>query len=376
MKYNLLIILAFITGLISCSKQDYVNAIPANSTALISVKGAGFAGEQSPFASLLEPFTDSGTKQMKGIDLSKEIYLFASGDGNLGVCAPVNDSNELDDVISGLESLGVLKNHKELEGKDFHTLNDQWMLGRDDCTLLIMGPVTGVEAERKLMRRMVRQMDKDDNGGIRSSMIWQHMQELSGNTRLVAQASALPEQIALAITLGAPKGTDPDDVLLEAELTYNDSTLQLLGTTCSYNQNVKQALKKSQAIYNPITVDWEKMMGDTAVVGIFMNVNGKELMPYIQTNKALNTMLMGTDSYDKIRNNDGNIAILLMQKHGKETEEMFSAKILELTDEKTQDKGKFIVAINMEVLAGPLKQAIAPFLGNVKRITYNMNTKQ
>lgn len=377
MKHILIIISILVIGLTSCSKRDYVNAIPANSTALVSVSAEDFVGEQSPFASLLMPFVDNDTKRMKGIDLTREIYLFASGDGNLGACAPVADGGELADFIERLQNLDILKNHTEQDGKDFYTINGQWVLGHDDYTLLIMGPVTGADAEARLIRSMARQMEKDDEESIRNSMLWQHLQERRSNIRMVAQASALPEQISQAITLGAPKGTSADDVLLEADLSYKEGTLQLSGTTCSYNPNIRQALKKSHTLYNPITVDWQRIMGDSAVIGIFMNVKGQELMPQIQGNRQLNTMLMGTGSYDKIRTNDGNLAILLQTKPATdEGKGMFATTILNLPDEHIHNEERLVVAVNIEALAGPLEKTVAPYLGKVKRIIYNMNTEQ
>ncbi len=373
MKYYLLILFALITVVTSCSKHDYVNAIPRNSTAIISTNATDITEKQSPFASLLTMLFDNNVQHIKGIDIAKEIYLFASGDGNIGVCAPIADSNDFNDFITELINLGILKNHKELDNKDFYTLKDQWILGYDNSTLLIIGPVTGTEAEAHLRRRMSRLMEKDDNESVKSSMLWQHLQEQKGGTRMVALASSLPEQISLAATLGAPKGTSADDVLLEAELTYKDGVLQLFGTTSSYNPNIKQALKETQTLYRPITADWQNLTGDTTAIGIFVNVEGEKFIPCLQRNKALNTMLMGTDSYDIIRNSNGNISIFTDLKQRKDGESTFSARVQKLPDdENKQGKDRLIVVVNIEALSTPMKQIIAPCIGNVKKIIYNM----
>lgn len=376
MKYYLLILFALITIVTSCGKHDYINAIPANSTAIISANATDITEEQSPFASLLTMLFDNNVQYIKGIDVTKEIYLFAAGDGNIGVCAPIADNDDFNEFVTGLINLGILKNHKELDNKEFYTLKNQWVLGYDNSTLLIIGPVTGAEAESHLRRRMSRLMEKDDNESIKNSMLWQHLQEQKGDTRMVALASSLPEQIALAATLGAPKGTSADDVLLEAELTYKDGVLQLLGTTCSYNPNIKQALKETQALYRPITADWQKFTGDTTAIGIFVNVDGEKFIPCLQRNKALNTMLMGTDSYDIIRNSNGNIGIFTDFKQQKDGESTFSARVQKLPDdENKQGKDKLIVVVNIEALSTPMKQVIAPCIGNIKKIIYNMRVE-
>lgn len=366
-----------LVGLTSCSKQDYTNSIPANSTALIAVNAADFVGEQSPFSSLLLPFVDSNKKELKGIDLTKDIYLFAAGDGQLGLCAPVSDNYELHDFMKRLENLGVIMNHTEKDDKNFYTFNNQWIIGYNDYTMLIMGPVTGADAETRLTRRLEKLMDKDEGQSIKNTMLWEHLEERNSHIRMVAQASTLPEQMAATVTLGAPKGTDPADVLLEADMEYNDGTLLLTGNTCSYNPNIKQSMKKAQALYRPITVDWQKLMADTTLIGVFMNVDGKRLIPQLQDNRALGTMLMGTEAYDQIRTTNGNLAILLSpSKEMEENSSVFSAKVLNLPDDKSRKGERLVVAVNIEALNGTIAQTITPLLGKVKRIIYNMNAEQ
>lgn len=371
--YILLLIASVILS--SCSKHDYTNAIPSNSTAIIAINAADFTSEKSPFASLLVPFVDNDTKQLKGVDLTRDIFLFSSGDGNLGACAPIADDDNLADFVSRLENIGVLKNAKELDGKQFYTFKDQWVMGYNDGCLLIMGPVTGAEAEAKLIRRMTRLMDKDDDESVKNSTIWQHLEEQKSNIRMVAQASALPEQLALIVTLGAPKGTDADDVLLEAALEYDNGILALVGKTCSYNQNIAQSMRQSQSVYRPITTDWQRNMTDSIVAGVFMNVKGTDIMPYIQRNKSLNSMLMGSDAYEKIRNNDGNISITMTPKKGGKDNESYDVRVTYPTPSQQKGNEKLVVAVNVNALAGSMAQSIAPFLGKIKTIVYKLKVE-
>lgn len=371
--YILLLLVSIILS--SCSKHDYTNAIPSNSTAIIAINAADFTSEKSPFASLLVPFVDNDTKQLKGVDLTRDIFLFSSGDGNLGACAPIADDDNLADFVSRLENIGVLKNAKEQDGKQFYTFKDQWVMGYDDGCLLIMGPVTGADAEARLIRRMTKLMDRDDDESVKNSTIWQHLEEQKNNIRMVAQASALPEQLAVIVALGAPKGTDPDDVLLEAALEYDNGVLALAGKTCSYNQNIAQSMKQSQSVYRPITTDWQQNMTDSIVAGVFMNVKGTDIMPYIQRNKSLNSMLMGSNAYEKIRNNDGNISITMTPKKGGKDNESYDVSVTYPTPSQQKGNEKLVVAVNVNALAGPMAQSIAPFLGKIKTIVYKLKVE-
>lgn len=370
-----IILIATAIVLHSCSKAEYTDAIPNNSTALIAVNATHFASDKSPFASLLTPFMDKNAKQLKGIDLTKNIYLFAAADGNLGLCAPVADNSSLEDFTTRLETIGVLNNHKEIDGNNFYTFKDQWVVGNSDNCLLIMGPVTGADAQNTLMRRMARLLNRDDDETIKNSPLWDNLCELKGKIRMVAQASALPEQLALIVTLGAPKGTDASDILLKADMEYDKGTLVLNGKATSYNQNVEQSMDKSLTTYRPITIDWRKVMNDSTLVGIFMNVKGSDVMPLIQQNKSLNSMLMGTESYDKIRNNDGNMAIMLAPNGKGDSDDKYKVSVKTSMPDTRKGNDRMIVAVNIKSLTEPIAESVKPFLGNINTIIYNLKVE-
>lgn len=368
-----ILLTATVLTLASCSKKEYTEAIPANSTALIAIGAADFVSEHSPFGSLLLPFVDNEKKELKGVDLTKDIYIFAAGDGSFGLCAPLCDSYDFDNFMKSLERLGVMKNHTESDDIDFYICNEQWVVGHNDNTLLITGPVTGADAEARTIRRMTRQMNDNDTEDIRTTMLWQHLEERKSPIRMVAQANALPEQVIATVLLGAPQGTDAADVLLEADMKYNEGALILSGTTCSFNPNIKQTLKKSHGMYRPLTVDWERVMGDTTLVGIFMNVDGKEFTPHLQQNKALNAMLMSTNAYDRITGNNGDIAILLTPKTESQADgDIFSTRVLNLPPGKNHSNEKLVVAINLEAIKEHVPQMSVPFVGKIKKVIYNM----
>lgn len=361
----------FISLLASCNKRDHVNIIPANSTALVAMNAMDFVGEKSPFASILAPFVDSEEKQLKGIDLTKDVYLFEAGDGSFGLSASMADSYDFDDFMKRLRNLGGVGEFIESDGITFCVVKNTWVVGFDDDVLLMMGPVTGVEAEKQMIKRMGRLMNQDKENNITTKTIWKHLNEIQAPIRFIAQASALPDQMVAALTLGTPKGTTPSDVLLEAGMEYNDKTLYLDGATCSYNENVKQALKKSFEVYKPITITWEKEMKDSTLVGVFMNVDGENFMPYIQANKALNTLLLGTEAYDRIRENHGNLAILVSPSGELSADGNFNAKVRNLPKGTTKTDNRLIVVLNLEAITGKMGDGI-PFLSKIKRVIYRV----
>lgn len=374
---NITRLLLFITitiTLCSCNESEYTDAIPSNSTALIAVNAADFAGKDSPFASLLTPFVDNEAKQLKGIDLTKDIYLFSAADGNIGLCAPIKDYSSFDDFTSRLETIGVLENKKEQNDNIFYTFKKQWIMGYNDNSLLVMGPITGYDAETRLIRRMSKLLS-NDNKNIEGTILWQHLNKMKGNIRMVAEAAALPEQLSVIVMLGCPKGTDATDVLLEANMEYKNGTLVLKGNTSSYNQNVEQSLQRLKTSYKPITVDWRKYMNDSILIGVFMNVKGEELTPYIQQNKSLSSALMGTEAFNKIKENDGNMAITFTQERKSDKADNYKVKVTTPTAENINGTDKMIVAVNIKALTAPIAEGIKPFIGNINTIIYNLKVE-
>lgn len=368
-----LILFSFV--ITSCSKRDYTNVVPSNSTAVIVVNAMDFVSNKSPFATYFAPFLNDDQKELKGIDLTKSFYLFETVDGFFGLCAPMADAYEFGNFLKRMQGIGGVKQFVEKGDETFCIVGKTCVIGYNDDVMLAMGPVTGSDEQRKMMRRMANMMNQDESEGIKNSTLWKHLEEIKTPVKMIAQANALPEQMTAMMMIGAPKGTSSSDVLIEADLKYEDNTLYLNGNACSYLPNVKQSIQKSSSCYKPLTINWQKMMNDSTLIGLFTNVNGEDFMPYIQQNKTLNAMLLCTSAYDRIRKNKGNIAMLLSVKDVvslEMSEESVSYKILNLPSGNEHTDERFVVAINLLALKGPIATAISPFLGNIKRIVYTI----
>lgn len=358
--------------LTSCSKHDYDNSIPHNSTALLSFNAQQFVSGNSPFAAIMSPFIDSGNKEMKGIDLTQPFYMFEAGDGTLGFCASVSDAYDLTEFIRHLSSMtDKIKPGKDIDDKSFCILNDAWILGVDDYTLLIMGPFTGMQEQQKQMVRMTTLMNQEEERSIKTSVLWEHLQHQQGAMKMVAQTTALPQQLIAPITLLAPKGTNPADVLIEADMEYEDHIVYLHGKTCSYDENVKNKMHKAEEIYKPLTINWQKELNNSIFAGIFMNVNGQDIMPFLNANKSLATMLMTSEAYDRIKGNMGDLAIFI--NPGKSVDEqMFSAKVKNLPHGNVKNKERLIAVLNLNAVQGPMESFVAPLKGKVNKIIYSV----
>ena len=272
--------LAVVLGLLSsCSGTDYLNAIPKKSTALISVDMQQMASGKSDEdkAGMLKSLLHVEDASKCGIDISEKIFLFESADGNLGLCAKVSDEGDVEDWLASLAKQHIATEVKERKGFHFSVLKNSWLVGFSDQALLVMGPVVA-DAQAQLQQQMVK-------------------------------------YLKAPFTLGTPKDTDPSQVVIAAEMDVKDGILQVKGETFSFNKEIDEALKKAAQTYRPIKGSYVKSMPADALAGIFMNVKGEQFLPMMQSNRSLQTLLMGInqaiDMDNIIRSVDGDMAIVM-----------------------------------------------------------------
>ena len=309
--------LAVVLGLLSsCSGTDYLNAIPKKSTALISVDMQQMASGKSDEdkAGMLKSLLHVEDASKCGIDISEKIFLFESADGNLGLCAKVSDEGDVEDWLASLAKQHIATEVKERKGFHFSVLKNSWLVGFSDQALLVMGPVVA-DAQAQLQQQMVKYLKADEDEGITASPMFERLETITSPMAMVAQAQALPEKFVAPFTLGTPKDTDPSQVVIAAEMDVKDGILQVKGETFSFNKEIDEALKKAAQTYRPIKGSYVKSMPADALAGIFMNVKGEQFLPMMQSNRSLQTLLMGInqaiDMDNIIRSVDGDMAIVL-----------------------------------------------------------------
>lgn len=315
-----LIIVCFLAcwGLLSsCSGSDYVNAIPAGSTAVISVdmQKLAEAHHAQDKAAVLKSLLHVDDVTDCGIDVSEKLYLFESAEGNLGLCAKVGNDSKLEDWLNKLAK----ENHvcqNVTEKKDFHftLLKDSWLVGFSDKALLVMGPVVA-DAQAELQRQMIKYLKADEEHGIKVSPMYDRLDSISSPMAMVAQAQALPEKFVAPFTLGAPRDADASQVVIAAEMNIQQGMLKIKGETFSFNAAIDKALKEAAHNYRPIKGKYMMSMPDDALAGIFMNVDGTKFLPMVRSNSGLQQLLLGInaaiDMDNIIKSVNGDLALVM-----------------------------------------------------------------
>lgn len=308
---------AFAMLLSSCSGSDYINVIPKSSTALISIDMQKMAetNHLADKATVLKSLLHVDDVADCGIDASEKLYLFETTDGTLGLCARVSDEDDLEDWLNQLsKEQKTCQPVTERKGFHFTVLKENWLVGFSDKSLLVMGPVVA-DAQSELQRQMVKYLKANEEQGAQSSRLYESLDSINSPMAMVAQAQALPEKFVAPFTLGTPKGTDASQIIIAAEMNIEGGLLRIKGKTFSFNSEVNASLEKAHQNYRSIKGKYVMSMPDDAMAGIFMNVEGSQFLPMMQSNKGIQQLLLGinaaVDMDNIIRSVDGDMAIVM-----------------------------------------------------------------
>lgn len=316
----------------ACSDNDYLNAIPSKSTAVISIDMSRLNGQEQEQNQehILKTMLHVDDVSKCGLDVKEKVYLFETIDGNLGLCAKVADEGDVSNWLSELSQQRISSTVTERKGFHFAVLKDSWLVGFSSKALLVMGPVVA-EAQAEMQRQMVRYLNADEDAGIKSSKLFAQLDSIDSPMAMVAQAVALPEKFVAPFTLGAPKDADASQIVIAAGMDVEDGVLKIAGRTFSFNPSINQALVKSQQVFRPIQGDYVQSMPDDAMAGIFMNVAGSRFLPLVQSNQGLQTLLMGInasiDMDNILRSVDGDMSIVLPTLGADHMQMMMAARL-------------------------------------------------
>lgn len=302
----------------SCSK-DYRSSIPAGCQALVAVnlvetgKQMGVADNKDKQSALQSIFMVDDV-QKTGIDLTSPAYIFETAGGDFGLVAAVGSRSAVEDWFSILKDKGLCKELGEKKGYPFFLLKESFVAAFSGDALLIMGPVVASEQSRKQLQ-MAKYLDAKDGEGAMQSKLFERLETLSGAVTMVARASALPEKVVAPITLGAPKGTDPSEIIVTAEMNVSNAMLHINGSSFSFNTTVNDALQKAANCYRPFRGRYLDKIPATAPFALIANVAGADYLKLMRTNEALRTMMLGIntaiDIDQMISSVDGDMVVMI-----------------------------------------------------------------
>lgn len=307
----------------SCSSDDYVDAVPGESIAVISVDSKALLTQtnKNDSENLVQQLLGVDALSDIGVDLQSPVYLFETPDGTLGLCAKVDDDDLLDDFINQtLVKRGECPPTSVHKDCNFTILKKSWILGFSSKSLLLMGPVSDME-QSKMQQLMARYLDADEENGIRSSRLFSKLDSIEAPIKLVARGQSLPEALLTPLSLGLPKDVDASRLVLAAGISVQNKVAIIDGNTFSFNENINRAMTDARKQFRPITPAFVANVAQTDLGAVLLNMKGKALLDMIRANKGLQTLLAGIntaiDMDNILRSIDGDALLLLRENKKK-----------------------------------------------------------
>lgn len=297
----------------SCSSEDYLNAIPDNSTALVAVDAQALIGNNG--SETVQELLKIDDLADCGLDLSAKLYLFETVDGNIGLSAKIADDKKLIKWFDGMSKEGFCKTTSKYKDYQFTIIKDSWVAGFSDNALVVMGPTLPAQ-QQEVKQNILKLLGQDADEGIKGTPMFDRLDSINAPVAFVAQAAALPEKFVAPFTIGAPKDADLSQVMIAAELGSNDGNeIIIRGETFSFNAKVDKELKSSSEIFRPITGKYNANMSSGAVFGMFLNVEGAQFIKLLHNNKTFQALLVGMntaiDMDNIIKSIDGDVVVVL-----------------------------------------------------------------
>lgn len=297
--FRLGVLLMVIAIMASCSKNDYKLIVPSNCTALMSVDLSQLSatGIGQKIGSLL--MVDNADNS--GIDFKSKLYLFETTDGDMGVCASIDSKSDFTDMLESLAKKGNCTRITKRHDINYALLRNSWLVGFDDSRVVLIGPITPSQ-QTDAMQTVRKYFGQDEEHSMLVTRMYERLDAMESPVGLVCRVDALPEKIALPFLLGAPKDADASQVMVTATIRNEAETMIVEYDTYSDNARIDESLNAARTNFRQLGVNAFDRYDSNSALGLFLDVNGSSFLPYLQNNKATQSLLAGINTIIDIDN--------------------------------------------------------------------------
>lgn len=353
----------FIFTLFACTKDTkYYDAIPFDCKVVIRVQGDQTKSGHDHCGKLLALIFGNQLNDKSGIDISKSVYIYETNDGSMGVCASVRSESDLESYLSEINAV-ELKQRKDCK---FAMINHSYIIGYNDCAMLITGPVVA-SSEKHVTSRLARYLELNENNSVATADYFLDLNNSDDDISLYGKISFLPKQFAVPFLIGVPTGTSTDDVMMKAAVSIVDSTLVLNGLITSENIRIKQGIDNAMSLFRDFS--GKDNLDNKGMVNVFVNIEGRTLIRLLESNKDLSNLMLSSKSKEKLSSLDGNIALRIVQKNDITNQDDYDVSIDEL-QAGSKDGSKYKIDLNLNGSSSNLLTNVIPFLGTIKKIQF------
>lgn len=313
-------LLMFVLTMLSCSNNDYVNAIPTNVTAIMKIDARQLNSEKA--TATLSALMPVGDIADCGLDFGNAVFVFETIDGNFGLCAKVKSCDKLSDTFNSMSAKGNCGKLRRQGDFFLSDVGNAWAVGFSDKAFVAIGPVS-VASLGDEQQKIIRLLRQNDDRSIANDPMYAKLDSMDMPVAMVAQVQALPEKITAPFTLGAPRGTDASQILIASAISSENGILKMTGKSFSFNKSVDISLRNADKTYRNIDAYCLSRIPAGYTMGLIANVDGQQYLKLLQDNKQMRSLLAGVNTaldFDNIlRCVDGNLVVFSSGVLGKET---------------------------------------------------------
>lgn len=336
-KSTLAVLVVLIVFLASCSKKaEYVNAIPADASAVVSIdlkslaEKAGLDGKdneamkQKMLDALKNDLTAASFQHLEkiikspaesGIDIKSPLYFFNSVSFPYPtVVAKVGSIDNLRKSIEVMAKEQISQPIAEGDGYSFALVGSDNLLAFNETTALFVGVhgTSQMDAAKEAITGLLKQTT--DNS-INKNVAFQKMQKSKGDVTFFASMDAIPETYAQEINIGIPSEINLKDVSIIGGLSFEKGKIAINFETYSENEQVNALLKKQEKAYKELNNIFLKNFPESTLAFFNIGTNGEELYNLLVNNQEFrnNVSIAKADEVKKLFNSfNGDISVGLI----------------------------------------------------------------
>lgn len=329
---NIHILTLAVLVLCSCSKSDYVNTIPANSSFVASVNLANIATDADLANSKLLDLSKSGLSLLisgksqdkikgyidnpadMGIDFREPAYAFKTDGECYGMTMKVASKGNLQDFIDLLADQGLCTKATEKDDVFNGRLLDDIVYAFNGNTLLLLSNLGGGSASmtKQLATQLISQ-DKDNS--FASTPAFDKLESQRGDIKLYSNLAAAPASFSNNISTFLPKTIKRSDLETVGSISFDNGSATLSSTIWSDKPEVQKLIDDVSKNLRMIDREFIDAPTEDFFLWATVGVNGEWLLNALKENKEAKQMLFmierGIDIEQMIRTIDGDLTVIL-----------------------------------------------------------------
>lgn len=308
----------------SCSKKaEYVNAIPADASAVVSIDLKSLAEKsglnskdneamkQKALDALKNDLTAASFQHLEkiinspaesGIDIKSPVYFFNSVSFPYPtVVAKVGNIDNLRASIVVMAKEQICQPVAKGDGYSFTLLGSDNLLAFNETTALFVGVhgTSEMDAAKQAIAELLKQTTEKS---IHSNEAFQKMQKSKGDITFFASMDAIPETYARQISAGMPSEISLKDVSILGGLSFEDGKIAINFENYSQNEQVNALLKKQEKAITKLNSTFLKNFPESTLAFLNLGANGEELYNLLVSNQEFrnNVSIAKADDVKKL----------------------------------------------------------------------------